>query len=176
MELKTFILANSADKAERHAAVNAAVKGYYGDAANVEYSSQGVPSITGTEVQKYISITTCGNIMLCVVCSQPVGIDGEYLPRYKDSKMDYQGIAERFLSDDEAEFIRKGDGDYERFVKVWTRKEAYVKCIGKGVAQFPQFNVCDGEKFVGKIGGVTIKKFSIKFDGSDDYMFAIAGV
>lgn len=176
MELKTFVLANPADKQARHALVNEAVKRYYGDNAAVEYSPKGVPSIVGTEAQKYISITTCGEVMLCVVSSVQIGIDGEYMPRFKQSRLDTLAVAERFFSEDEAEFVRRGDGDPARFVKVWTRKEAYVKYMGTGVSDFPSFSVCDGEKFYARVGGVSIKKFTIRFDGSDDYVFAIAGV
>ncbi len=176
MELKTFVLANPDDKQTRHTLVNEAVKGFYGDNAAVEYSAKGVPSIVGTEAKKYISITTCGEVMLCVVSSVQIGIDGEYLPRFKQSKLDAQAVAERFFSEDEAEFVRRGEGDMSRFVKVWTRKEAYVKYMGTGVSDFPNFSVCDGDKFSTKVNGVSIKRFSIKFDGSDDYIFAIAGV
>lgn len=176
MELKTFVLANPADKQARHALVNEAVKRYYGDNAAVEYSPKGVPAIVGTEAQKYISITTCGEVMLCVVSSVQIGIDGEYLPRFKQSKLDTMAVAERFFSEDEAEFVRRGDGDMMRFVKVWTRKEAFVKYNATGVSDFPNFSVCDGDKFLGKVNGVSIKKFTIKFDGSEDYIFAIAGV
>lgn len=176
MELKTFILANPADKQARHALVNEAVKGFYGDNAAVEYGPKGAPSIVGTAAKKYISITTCGEVMLCVVSSVQIGIDGEYLPRFKQSKLDIPAVAERFFSEEEAEFVRRGENDTSRFVKIWTRKEAYVKYMGSGVSDFPNFSVCDGDKFSAKVNGVSIKKFTIRFDGCEDYIFAIAGV
>jgi phosphopantetheinyl transferase len=84
-------------------------------------------------------------------------------------------MAERFFTEEEAEYVREGDDDPLRFVKVWVRKEAYSKYTGKGLSDFSSFSVSDGEKLYSKVGGVPIKKFSPAFPGSSDYLFVIAG-
>jgi phosphopantetheinyl transferase len=107
-----------------------------------------------------------------------VGIDGEYLPRYKEGRTDYAMLADRFFSGEESEYLRSGAtvaDEKERFMKIWTRKEAYVKCTGKGVADFPSFSVVESDKIVSKLGNIPLRKFSITFEGCEDYLFAIAG-
>ena len=127
--------------------------------------------------KKYISVTTTGEKMIVALSDTPVGIDGEYLPRY-EGKTDYSMLADRFFSGEEAEYIRAGAtvvDEKDRFMKIWIRKEAFVKCSGKGVADFPNFSVVDGDKLLSKVGHTPIRKFSISFPGCEDYIFAIAG-
>lgn len=178
MALKCIILENNPDQAVRHAAVLEAVRGYLGsDEIEIEYAENGKPSIVGAK--KYISVTTTGEKMIVALNDSPIGIDGEYLPRYKDRRTDYSMLAERFLSGEESEYVRAGAtsiDERDRFIKVWTRKEAYVKCVGKTVADFPSFSVVEADKLLSKVGSTSIRKFSIAFEGSEDYLFAIAGV
>lgn len=177
--LKTFVLENSKNKKTRHSLVSKAVKDYLGNQkAKVVYDEKGKPTVENTEMKYYISVTTTGDVMLCVLTDFPVGIDGEYLPRFdrEGVRPDYVALAERFFSDDEAEFVRDGDGEEtERFIRVWVRKEAYVKCAGKTLVDFPHFSVVNGNKVLPKVSGISIKKFDIKFPGSENYLFAIAG-
>ena len=62
-----------------------------------------------------------------------------------------------------------------RFIKVWIRKEAFCKFTGKGLVDFANFSVNDGERFYGKVNGVPIKKLNVTFPGSNEYLFVIAG-
>lgn len=180
MALKCIILQNNPDMEVRHAAVQDAVRKYLAsDEVTVVYAENGKPSIEGFDGKKYISVTTTGDKMIVAINDSPIGIDGEYLPRYAERKTDYSMLAERFLSGEESEYVRAGStvvDERERFLKIWTRKEAYVKCAGKTLADFPSFSVVEGDKFLPKLGSVTIRKFSIAFEGSEDYLFAIAGV
>lgn len=179
MKLKVFVLENNTVKRQRHADVQKAAREYLGGDAKVkvEYDELGKPSVTGTEDKWHISVTTTGKVMLVALADCPIGIDGEYLPRFNDpeNKIDYVAIAERFFTDEEADYVRDGADSSERFVKVWVRKEAYIKCAGKTMADFPSFSVVENDKIVGKVHGVTLKKFGIKFDGCEDYLFVIAG-
>lgn len=180
MALKCIILKNNPDMEARHEAVQNAVRKYLAsDTVNVVYAENGKPSIEGFDGKKYISVTTTGDKMIVALNDTPIGIDGEYLPRYAERKTDYSMLAERFLSGEESEYVRAGAtvvDERERFLKIWTRKEAYVKCSGKTIADFPSFSVIEGDKFLPKVGSVSIRKFSISFEGSEDYLFAIAGV
>lgn len=180
MALKCIVLDNNPDRELRHAAVQDAVRAYLkNEEASVVYSEKGRPSIEGINPAKHIAVTTVEDKMLIAINDSPVGIDGEYLPKYKDRKTDYSALAERFFSADEAEYVRDAAGTEDealRFLKVWTRKEAYVKCVGKTLADFPSFSVSDGERLLPKLSGVSLRKFSISFENSDRYLFAIAGV
>jgi len=178
MSLKCIVLDNHPDKETRHAAVEEAVRNYLQEDVHVEYTPKGKPVIVGGSAEKHISVTTTGDKMLVAILESPVGLDGEYLPRYEDRKTDFVALAERFFSGDEAEYVR-GEGEEsekEKFLKIWTRKEAYVKCTDKTIADFPSFSVVEGEKLLNKVGSVSIRKFSIKFEGSENYIFAIAGI
>jgi phosphopantetheinyl transferase len=177
MAIKTFVLENYPEKEKRHSVIEKTIREYLGDEnIQVLYTGKGKPYIKGVGKEKYISVTTKGKVMVLVCSDMPVGIDGEYLGRFgPDNKMDYTVLSERFFSEEEAEYVRDGDGDPMRFVRVWVRKEAYVKFTGKGLVDFPNFSVTDGERFYSKINGVPIKKFNVNFPGSNDYLFAIAG-
>lgn len=59
----------------------------------------------------------------------PVGVDVEYIK----TNHDYIGIAERFFAPSEFETL-KSKPSPETFYTLWTRKEAYLKCIGEGIA------------------------------------------
>ena len=176
MALKCIVLENNPHKEVRHAAVLEAVREYLGsDEIEIVYNERGKPSIEGAK--KHISVTTTGEKMIVALSDTPVGIDGEYLPRY-EGKTDYSMLADRFFSGEEAEYVRAGAtvvDEKDRFMKIWIRKEAYVKCSGKGVADFPSFSVVDGDKLLSKVGHTPIRKFSISFPGCEDYIFAIAG-
>ena len=98
------------------------------------------------------------------------------LGRFNDnSNHDYLAIAERFFTEEEAEYVRSNDSDAVAFAKVWVRKEAYSKYTGKGLADFSNFSVTDGERFNSKVNGVPVKKYNVTFPGSTDYLFALAG-
>lgn len=176
MSFKTFIYEYRTDKEERHELVTSALHEYTGDESlSVSYTEKGKPYVKDSD-SVYLSVTTTGEVMVVVFSSSPIGIDGEYLPRMTapQRKTDYALLAERFFSEDEAEYVR-GCECAIRFARIWVRKEAYVKYTGKGISDFPNFSVYDGTHFVGEIGGVPIKRLHPSFPMSDDYIFAVAG-
>ena len=180
MALKTFILENSSTKRQRQSDIQKAVREYLNNPkAKVEYDEKGRASITNIDKKMNISVTCCGKVMLVVLFEKAIGIDGEYIPDIADpeKKIDYMTIAERFFSVDEVEFLRdtSSEAELETFIKIWVRKEAYVKAAGKTIAEFPNFSVVDGPRFVKKIHGIAIKTFAIRFEGCENYTFAIAG-
>lgn len=181
MALKTFILENSSTKKQRHADIQKAVRDYLANPkAKVVYDDNGKATVENTEKKVYISVTRANAVMLLVIFDKPIGIDGEHLPTIAnpDNKIDYTTLAERFFSDDEVEYLRDAarENEVETFVRIWVRKEAYVKAAGKTLAEFPNFSVVDGTRFVKKCHGITIKTFAIKFPECEDYIFAIAGI
>ena len=174
MSIKTYVYEYHEDKNERHELVEAALHEFTGnDQLTVTYNHRGKPVVKGSKI--HLSITHTGEIMLVVFSNKQVGVDGEYMPRIQQKKTDYYALAERFFTEDEAEYVRAGDDTATRFVKVWVRKEAYVKYTGKGLSDFPNFSVVnDSGHFESDIGGVMIKRFNPTFPMSEDYIFAIA--
>lgn len=181
MALKTFVLENSSTKKKRQSDIQNAVREYLKDPkAKVVYDEKGKATVESSEKKVHISITCTHQVMLVVLYDKAIGIDGEYLPRLlsSDSKIDFSMLAERFFSDEEAEFLRDFSGEEEamNFARVWVRKEAYIKASGKSLAEFPNFSVVDNNRFLPKVNGISIKLFAIKFPECENYLFAIAGI
>ncbi len=176
MAIKAYVLDNIADREARHKLITEKAREHFGNPeVEVVYGKRGKPAVSGID-KKYVSVTTTGAVMVVVFSDKQVGVDGEYLGRFDDKNHpDYLAIAERFFSEEEAEYVRDNDGDPIAFAKVWVRKEAYAKYTGKGLADFGNFSVTDGERFSSKVNGVPVKKFNVTFAGSSDYIFAIAG-
>lgn len=182
MALKVFVLENSTTKKKRQTDIQNAVREYLKNPkVKVVYDEEnGKVALENTEKKMYISITRANTVMLVAIYEKPIGIDGEYIPRVvsNESKVDYTMLAERFFSEEEAEFMHDTTRETEAdsFIKVWVRKEAYVKAAGKTIAEFPKFSVVDGMRFLPKVNGISLKKFAIKFPECEDYFFVIAGV
>jgi 4'-phosphopantetheinyl transferase len=62
-----------------------------------------------------------------------VGVDVEALGRDPD----VDGIADRYFAPDEVTWLRQAAGNArrERFFRLWTLKEAYLKATGEGIAE-----------------------------------------
>lgn len=87
-------------------------------------------------VKVEFSISHSGNIAVCAISDKPVGIDIECI---KDININ---VAKRLFTHDEQNYVfEKWALAKQRFFEVWTRKEAYVKMLGKGVSYFPEFSV-----------------------------------
>lgn len=76
----------------------------------------------------HFNLSHSGDYVACVVSEREVGIDVEGHRQVR------KGIAERFFSKEEFEWMSKGDY-VDRFFRLWTIKEAYAKLVGKGIAQ-----------------------------------------
>lgn len=80
------------------------------------------------------SISHSDNLVACSICiskdKKPrIGIDCETL-----YKKDPLPIAERFFTKKEIEMISSSDDMKKAFTTLWTKKEAYIKLIGKGLS------------------------------------------
>lgn len=76
----------------------------------------------------YLSVSHSGEYFLCIIAERPVGID---VQERKNSNSDK--IAERYFTEREKSFIK--DNGENGFFTVWTRKEAYSKLTGEGIAE-----------------------------------------
>ena len=93
----------------------------------------GKPYVENVRVE--FSISHSGNIAVCALSDKPVGIDVEHL---RDVNMN---VAKRLFTPDEQNYVfEKWALAKQRFLEIWTRKEAYVKMLGKGITYFPEFS------------------------------------
>jgi len=75
---------------------------------------------------------TRGGVVCGLCLNHEIGVDLERLDRRVDP-----GVADRFFSPQEAAWVREAQGKAqvkERFLDIWTLKEAYIKARGKGLA------------------------------------------
>lgn len=84
----------------------------------------------------YFSISHTCDIWTCLMADFKVGIDIQI-----SKNLDYEKIAKRFFSKEEAIFVR--ENGKKSFFEIWTRKEAFVKYTGKGFSnqRFSGFSV-----------------------------------
>jgi 4'-phosphopantetheinyl transferase len=100
------------------------------------YGTYGKPFLVGFPgIFFNISHTACA--MICAVSDRPVGIDIE-----KKRKINRR-ILSRYFTENERNYVfSESCHQDERFTRIWTMKEAYVKFTGKGLHQsFDTFDV-----------------------------------
>lgn len=85
----------------------------------------------------HYNISHTKGVIVCAVSNEPIGIDIERIKKLN------KRIAERFFTKNEQNYIFSDNGKQdERFIEIWTKKEAYVKWIGKGMeVPFESFDV-----------------------------------
>ncbi len=76
----------------------------------------------------YVNLSHSGDYAVCAACGAPVGVD---IQRRGECDMK---IAERFFTAEEADFINSGNDKNAAFFEIWTKKESFVKAVGKGLS------------------------------------------
>ena len=85
----------------------------------------------------HFNISHASGAIICAVSDQPVGVDIE-----KKRKIDLRIINKYFTESERNYVFSENYHQDERFTRIWTMKEAYVKCTGKGLHQsFDTFDV-----------------------------------
>ncbi len=99
----------------------------------ISRETYGKPYLTGTE-QLFFNLSHSGSYAAAVFSDEPVGIDVE---RVRPADM---ALAKRFFAAEEYAALRAvcderdmgGRLDRE-FIRLWTRKESYIKAVGEGM-------------------------------------------
>ncbi len=120
------------------------IKFYYGEYGKPYLSKAGQNHLL------QFNLSHAGDMIVCAVTQgQPIGVDIECI----QAQVDYETITKRFFSSNEFEALLALPPNERQagFFRLWTRKEAFVKAIGKGLSfPFRDFSVTlDQEK--GKI-------------------------
>jgi 4'-phosphopantetheinyl transferase len=118
------------------------------------------------------NVTHAGDYAIIAIAKSPIGVDLEYVNKGFDYKVMLPTIFDKI----EIDKIVKSKEKHLTFYRFWTRKEAIVKAIGKGVDDdFLKLPVTDGfHSIPSSIMGhyENIKVFS--FNLNDDYVGALA--
>lgn len=84
----------------------------------------------------HFSISHAGDYVVCVTSDNPIGVDIEYIGKpifHKEKGHCLTVMAKKCLSLLEWEHFLKSEAPAQFFLECWTKKEAYSKCIGKGL-------------------------------------------
>ena len=116
------------------------------------------PDVHGSDID--FSLSRSSRIALCAVTrGRRVGVDVEHVRPMPD----HAEVATRFFSSSEIEALNaKPEPMRQRvFYSFWTRKEAYVKALGKGLsAPLDHFDVSGGEVVV--VDSTDLTRWSIR--------------
>ena len=88
------------------------------------YNEHGAPYLA---IGPYFSISHCKQGIAVVVSDRPVGIDIEGLRKVDD------GLVRKTMNVEEQAQIAAAANPEQEFIRLWTRKEAYVKMQGTGI-------------------------------------------
>jgi 4'-phosphopantetheinyl transferase len=96
------------------------------------YNSYGKPSLKNVFFEKSVQFNISHSQSVAIYAftfKDPVGIDIEYMR----TDFDWQPIAQQFFTARENETLQKAESSTQAFYYHWTRKEAIVKALGKGL-------------------------------------------
>lgn len=114
----------------------------------VARTEAGQPLLPGSGL--HCSVSHSGDIWLCALSEQPVGIDVQLHRARRPA-----AVARRYFHPAEAAFVERGQG--RDFFHVWAAKESYVKFTGRGLSQgLASFCVVDGAGLSGAALGVEL--------------------
>lgn len=90
----------------------------------------------------HFSLSHSGNLAVCAICDNPVGIDVE-----RNNKNVNPNVAKRCFTEAEQAYVFSNMAKMSaRFFEIWTKKEAYVKLLGTGLKDFLNFDVMRHEE------------------------------
>jgi len=98
----------------------------------ITYSEKGKPILPFC----FFSISHSEKIAVCAISDSAVGIDVEKIKEVKKKELYH------FFTKEESDYVNSGaeDSDF-RFLEIWTRKEAYLKCFEKSSASLSEISV-----------------------------------
>lgn len=108
------------------------------DGAPLTVNEHGKPYAAGGV---YFSVSHSGRCVAIAADDSEIGVDVERLP-----DKDHMRIARRCYHPNELSFVKHADDTRRAFTRVWTRKEAYLKQLGIGIAtDLRAFDTLSGE-------------------------------
>lgn len=88
----------------------------------------------------YFSLSHSGSIALCAVSDKEVGADVQLITDFCEK------ICKKYFSKDEEKYIFASSAQKdktERFFRIWSLKEAYVKMTGEGLSGFKKLSLSE---------------------------------
>ena len=91
-----------------------------------EYGLHGKPIIVGHPEIRF-NMSHCRDAVICALSDREVGVDIESVSHYRENVMRYT------MNDQEVEEILHAERPDVAFTRLWTMKEAVLKCSGEGI-------------------------------------------
>lgn len=98
------------------------------EVAEGELPASGNPCVPGQHFQS--SLSHCRGLQVAVFHCGPIGVDAEPLTR----KAPWQRLAARWFTTAEQRWLQDGADPNDRFLMLWTLKEAWIKATQRGIA------------------------------------------
>ena len=113
------------------------------------YNEHGKPYFEGRN-DLFFSISHCRSAVAVAIDEEEVGIDIEEVSRYREQLVDYVANEEEKYEMDE-----RCDDNRDKFMELWTMKEAVFKLYGTGITHEIKdvLKNYDGNLYVWKFGG-----------------------
>lgn len=115
-------------------------------------AANGKPYLSGTDEGPFFNVAHTGDIALIALANQPVGIDVERADR---SVSRVERLLSRMAAS-EADAVRRAADPQRALLRLWTRKEAFMKCTGDGIRRgLSSFDVdiCRDSEWISSIDG-----------------------
>ena len=117
-------------------------RGVYADSLSVSENAFGKPAFD-SELNVHFSLSHAGERVMATVDDRPVGCDVERIVPFDEA------VAGECLTDEELSWIGCQPSGPERdkaFIRLWVRKESYVKAVGRGLGiRLKSFSVLPGK-------------------------------
>ncbi len=140
---------------------------------SLEYGPQGKPALAG-RARPQFNLSHSEERVMCAVSESEVGCDVE---RVRDIEL---GIARRFFYAGEYSYIMSGPDAAERrerFYRLWTLKESYMKATGLGMSlPLDGFEVTIGEGIGLRRAGEDRRWHFAEFDLEPGYKYAVCAL
>lgn len=117
----------------RRAALRSILAGYLGTGSaelRFVYGPQGKPALAETTAAVHFNVSHSGELALIAVSQQPLGVDLEKWREVADADL----VARRFFTLQEVAAQRAAPDGNQLFLRHWTRKEAVIKAVGRGLS------------------------------------------
>lgn len=89
----------------------------------------------------YYNVSHTYELLCSAVSDSEIGVDCETV-----SERDWEALSERFFTDREYTQIKAAPDPLDEFIRIWTKKESYVKYTGEGLSRpLDSFDVKDIE-------------------------------
>lgn len=120
----------------------------------------------------FFNISHSGDYGLIAIAKYPIGVDIECI----NKEFNYKEILQNVFNQNEIDAIENSNDKQQTFYKFWTRKEAIVKAIGKGIDEgFSEISVMDGFHSIKSSIVSNFENINVySFDLNDNYVGALA--